>query len=199
MRKALLAVLAGMLVAGAGQSATTKKPAKPKAKTVVYADCAKKEWSAWTWGDEGKGCGAPMEKKGGKAVFTVKACDGGWGSGATLGAAVDPLDAEGTTKIVIKMKATKGFRIVPAIDEKGPAPDFKGVNGSDGERWSAVEVLGTGKVKEYAIKLADMTNDATQGNKNGNKTFDVKGLGTMQFYFPPQGAGTVELYSIKFR
>jgi len=202
MRKALLAVMAGLLVAGAGMAATAKKPAK-KAKAIVYADYSKPEPGAWAWGDDGKGCGASFERKGGKGVVTVKVCDGGWGSGVTLGASADPFDAEGATKIVIKMKATKGFRMVLAQDEKGCGPkeatSFIGSNGSDGERWEAVEVLGTGKVKEYTFKLADLRVSTGMGNQNGNKTLDVKGLGTIQLYFPAQGAASVEISSIKFQ
>jgi len=212
MRKALLLLMMALVVtAGTAPAAdAVQKPAKKtarktvkKAKAIVYADYSKPESSGNTWGDEAKGCGAAFEKKGGRAVVTVKACAEGWGSGLTLWSSVDPFDAEGTTKIVVKMKATKGLRMVFSQDEKGCGPreatSFVGSNGADGERWDAVEVLGTGKVKEYTFKLADLKAAAGYGNQNGNKVLDLKGLGGCQFYFPVQGAGTMEVSSIKFQ
>jgi len=204
-KRAIVAMAVVAVAAGALAATTGAKKGGAKAKPVVYADYSKDaDLGGWTWGDEAKGCGAAFAVKEGKGTVTVKPCDGGWGSGITIGHKVGPfVNAQGKTRVVFKMKVAAGFKMILSVDETGcggrEKTDFTGLEGADGERWSTPEWQGTGVVKEYSVKLAELKRDEGYGNPNGNKKLDLQGLGGMQLYFPAgQQAGEVAISSIRF-
>jgi hypothetical protein len=205
LKKAMVVVAALAVSSGTFAATTGAKKGGTKAKAVAYADYSKDaDLGGWAWGDEGKGCGAAFAVKEGKGTLTVKACDGGWGSGVTLGHKAGPfLNVQGKTKLVVKMKASAGLKMVMSVDETGcggrEKTDFTGLEGADGERWSVPEWQGTGVMKEYSVKLADLKLDEGYGNPKGNKKMDLQGLGGVQFYIPAgQPAGEIAISSIRF-
>jgi hypothetical protein len=195
--------LALVLVSG-GALAATAGGKKKAVKAVVFVDYSKAEAKGNVFGDDSKSCGGTFEEKGGAAVFSFRPCADGWGAGVTLmRAAEGPLNAGGTTRIVLKAKVTKGIKIGVQVNENGigpkDAPSYAGVEGADGEQWASPEQVGTGIVKTYTFTVKEFTVAAGYGNQNGNKTVDLKAVDALQVsVWGGQAGGEIAISSIKF-
>jgi len=198
----IVAVAAGAFAADSG-SGVKKKSAEKQSKGVVFADYSKAEAKGNVFGDDAKGCGGTLEKKGGVAVFAFRPCADGWGGGVTLGRPADaPFNADGKTRIVVKANVTKGIRFGVQVNENGigpkDAPSYAGVEGADGEQWGSPEQEGTGIVKTYTFTLKDFTVAGGYGNQNGNKKVDLKAVDALQVsVWGGQAAGEIAISSIK--
>jgi len=204
MKIRLMCVVLALAVAGAANAAVAKKKAKPAQKAMVYADYSKPGASGGAYGDESKGCGGTFELKGGKGVLSIKECKDGWGGGLTMNKADAAFSASGATTLTLKAKAPKGLKLNLNINENGAGPkeqaSFTGEGGADGEQHNGPEMVGTGKMKEYTVKLADFKVSEGYGNQNGNKQIDFGGIASIQLYvYAGQAAATVEVAKVTLK
>jgi len=200
-----MALALSLASAGSAAAVKAKKKAKAAKKAVVYVDYSRPGASGGAYGDDTKGCGGTFEVKGGKGVLSANECKDGWGGGLTMNKMPEAaFNATGATTLTLKVKVPKGIKFNLNINENGCGPkeqaSFTGEGGADGEQFNSPEMTGTGKMKEYTVKLADFTVAGGYGNPNGNKQVDLGGVASIQLYvIPGQAASTIEVAKVSLK
>lgn len=160
-----------------------------------------------TYGDGNSNFKVEVARRGAAVLAKILSGDG-WGAGLqmltaptlpTNGKAVNLL---GARRVVITLKAPKGFRFIFQLNESGHGAaggqTYNGEAQADGEAYQGPEMAGTGRMTRYEIELEQMTPNTGYGNQRGNKVVDVQAVDHLGFYFPSRQKGSLEVKSVVF-
>ena len=131
----------------------------------------------------------------------------GWGCGFGVPCSVATKNTDGTfdlqgyKRIKIKMSVTDNMPFSLFMNESGVddlgKPEYKGVNGADGESFTSEQCIGSGKIEEYDFPLDQLTVRNAYGNQSGNKTLDLQAIRNIDLYFPGNsGTGECDIYEV---
>lgn len=131
----------------------------------------------------------------------------GWGCGFGIPCDVKrvnsdgSIDLQGLKGIRVKMSARDHMPFSLFMNESGVddlgKPEYKGINGADGEGFTSESCIGSGKIEEYDFPLSRFTVRNSYGNQSGNKILDLQAVRNIDLYFPGNnGTGQCDIYEV---
>ncbi len=159
-----------------------------------------------TWGDSDNDARITIQKKK-KALILNFNTGTGWGCGISI---FPPnfektgyYDATGYKGFNIRMSVPQKLKFIIYLNESGVDQVWKkkypGVNGADGESFSADESYGISILTNYIYNFESFNIRPVWGNQSGNKTIDLQGLNDIELAIPgSQGSGTISIEQIEF-
>jgi hypothetical protein len=157
-------------------SANIKFTKEQAAESAAFLRCAVETGSGW-----GCGFGVPCDVK-------TKNPDGSF-------------DLQGYKGIRIKVSATESLPFSVFLNESGAdemgKPEYKGINGADGESFTSEPNSGSGKIEVLEYPFDQFTVRSVYGNQSGKKILDLQSVRNIDLYFPGNsGDGTCDIYEV---